>query len=1193
MNAQYNTLTAHYEPLTDVESKFDTYATKYGTYKTKNITGLEIDAAEPDEVSEEVYNSSEWLAVQIKEFIEKAGNIREYLKSDTKFRILRKCAEFIYSLLKLLRCNHRTQIKGLLVDCLYRLISPELPEKDRRYLALQNIIVLMLIKLSQNKYDELRIFKHKDMLKKLMKPVFEDEDYGDMSFNKIEFTVEEVNDQKTLTLRRNQEGIFEKSLMFFLMIVKNELYLKKDKQEEIMKQINRNKGQCVVSPFSRFVYRKLSAILNGEEMSYHLVRSAEIKETLPAGLNRRQKNVLYVQKVLSNLAGKLDELERFDEKQLRFLNFSLTALKHHMLFGLDPEIFTQLKFGENCIRFAIEEKLRPEFRKAFLEVLLVYLRRTRKSNLFKSEDVEEFLEYYRKLDLETDAGYPVKYYKAADLIYRYVDMTEEYVTDRFTSLKDFVFFEKEEQAPLHVENLFMLVRLFESDPNTELETFRDDLVEFVRQNHKKLSIREKGHILELYIGLEKRGVSLRKSKLKPFLGKLSLNISKNSRRQVRWCLRSLNICAKSSLEFKEYMFFLGFEIFFKTAMKKFGTNKELIRPLCESYLQYTFNLEENKFEISETIVYMLKRLEDYHARKDTRSMMYILKCFVNSSLLKPNAEVMVNSRLNSVLPTVVPLNDTHFGEVTIALLFNLTFVFDKGEIRVADFVNRGLLRLVSHILENAILNEAEDLVNETIDLFIAFIQHEFFLFFTVDLIKMFKFALNFYYHNTAMLSKFLNILKDLSFSKNAGVKRLIREEFDFLFLYHIHFRNIRHRRLNLTSKNIILNLLRAEPERWTENSLLMHGVPENIIHTFSFQDDFSVMNANLEIIEFSLRHEKCIFYVRDHFLDTLAQILTQFSFHKKKKPTVGTLTSIREEDDDVNESQVLDDPRKQNRMYPTQITFRALDILLILYEHFGDIDMITAYYFLDDLDQIELLLDFYQSKPRYLVFVTKIFRSVIENQPELAGSVKESLRTRIKDILQSRESPKDREFLDDVYYILSRIELSESRAQDRYELINNKLNVSYKDKIFMDKGEKCMMIIDTHLLKHCKIRFDFVTDQLVVSHRVSSAHTAKSSDHTITRVVLETGELRVKMKHLSQPRLLDTKERVSLQGFFKSYFNKTLRRERYLPLGVQIDHNENLVFKNLYFVFTNDFKCRKWSTLINELFNIIQANTIK
>ena len=80
----------------------------------------------------------------------------------------------------------------------------------------------------------------------------------------------------------------------------------------------------------------------------------------------------------------------------------------------------------------------------------------------------------------------------------------------------------------------------------------------------------------------------------------------------------------------------------------------------------------------------------------------------------------------------------------------------------------------------------------------------------------------------------------------------------------------------------------------------------------------------------------------------------------------------------------------------------------------------------------------------------------------------------MKGTLNSKYIPNDKAFLGDVYYVLSRLEFSKANNQ-RYELKNNKIGVSYNDKVFMDKGGRCMVIIDGFLLKHCKIRFDFVT----------------------------------------------------------------------------------------------------------------------
>jgi hypothetical protein len=257
---------------------------------------------------------------------------------------------------------------------------------------------------------------------------------------------------------------------------------------------------------------------------------------------------------------------------------------------------------------------------------------------------------------------------------------------------------------------------------------------------------------------------------------------------------------------------------------------------------------------------------------------------------------------------VINPDDFESSSLAIATLFNLIYVFDKGEIKVADFVTRPILNMIARILENAIMNENENLVNEIIDLLLAFIQHEYYLFFDATLIKQFKFALNFYYENTPMLSKFLSILKDLSFSTSRSVKILIREHFDFLYLYHVHFRNLQHRKINLMVKQIILNVLKADEDRWTESSLLIYGIPENIVHTFSFMDNFSIISINLKIILFSLKFEKCVFFIKNHFLGTIAQILTQFSLQKRKK-----IDEEEEEEENEEEKEEEEDKPEEGK----------------------------------------------------------------------------------------------------------------------------------------------------------------------------------------------------------------------------------------------------------------------------------------
>lgn len=1219
IQTKYNTLTAHYEPLT--EQSHLRNRTRYGTYHGHYETMLENDPGVlqknifnlynvDTEITEKVYDSAEWLAVQIKEHVVLVTPLAEHLKTRTDLRITRKVCEYLYALAKLLRITHRTQIKGIMIDCFYRLTDPVLPCADARLVALQNVLLMYVLKLSRNKYDELRIVRHKDFAQKVVRGLGNESALREMSFVRVEYTPEEIAAEPMISLKRDEEAVVEKSLGFFMFLCKNKMYLTRAFKEEIFETLDLNKSTIIVSKFARRVFMKLSDEFKLAEMSFYLDKKSEIRESLPDGLNRRQKNVLYVQKVLAKLWESLGKQEELNDKQTRFLNFTLIALQHHLLYGLDPEIFTKLGLAKLCIGFSIAEKLEPNFRLAFVEVIYVYLKRTRDANMLTEEDVREFALGYKGLDPENEPDYVIKFYKTLDLILKHIELSHDFIVSFFEDLKEYIFYDNEEAPPLHVENLFLFVKLLSYKPETDLQELQESLFEFCKANHKRLTIREKGYLLEIMMSLEERGIFYRNPKLKSILTFLILRLEKQSRRNVQWCIRSLNACSKMSPNFKEYMYQLGFELFFKNCLRAHGHHKEFLRPLCQAYLHYSYNLDENKFEMIDCLKYFKTKVVTYKKLGDDMSVTYILKSVINSSLLKANAEWLIKNKYNRTLVEVINPNDFASASLGIASLFNLIYVFDKGEIKVADFIDAPVLSLIARVLENSIMNENEQLVNEIIDLLLAFIQHEYYLFFDQHLIKQFKFALNFYYENTPMLSKFLSILKDLSFSKNKAVKGLIREHFDFLYLYHVHFRNLQHKKINLMVKQIILNVLQAHHNSWTESSLLIFGIPENIVHTFSFMDNFSIISVNLKIILFSLKFEKCVFFIKNHFLATIAQILTQFSLQARK----ASPEEIPEEDEGedqeegedkaegeegtpvteaLKESQVIKNKNQNMKMYPNEITSTAMDILVQLHKHFGDMELLSAAYFFNDLDNLEVLLEFYEQNPKYLRLIVKLLRSVIDNQPELVDKCPESLCDRVKDMLASKHVPSDREFLGDVYFILSKLEFSKAKNSERYELKNNKIAVSYNDKVFMDKGGNCMIIIDGFLLKHCRLRFDFVTEKLELLNSKPSTRQVKTSDHPATRRLVGEGQLSVKMKHLSKPRNLENKEVLKVQEFFKSFFNKNLRKELYLPLGMFIEDNETLIFKNVYVIFENEFKSKKWNGLVSELFKINEAATVK
>jgi hypothetical protein len=281
------------------------------------------------------------------------------------------------------------------------------------------------------------------------------------------------------------------------------------------------------------------------------------------------------------------------------------------------------------------------------------------------------------------------------------------------------------------------------------------------------------------------------------------------------------------------------------------------------------------------------------------------------------------------------------------------------------------------------------------------------------------------------------------------------------------------------------------------------------------------------------------------------------------------------------------------RMYPNEITTLAIEILLKLYEHFGDLELMSAPYFFNDMMQLEHMLDFYDTKPEYIMIITKLIRALLETQPEAVDKCSENMVDLIKDQLTNKNAPQERAFLGDIYFILGKLEFSQAKKNEKYELKNNKIGVSYNDKLFMDKGGRCMIIIDGFLLKHCRIRFDFVTEKLEMQNSRPNSKGLKTIDHPATKKLVGEGLLAAKMKHLSKPRDLESKEIVKVQEFFKSYFNKTLRKELYLPIGMFIENDETLIYKNVYIIFENEFKSKKWNGLVSELFKINKANTVK
>lgn len=61
-------------------------------------------------------------------------------------------------------------------------------------------------------------------------------------------------------------------------------------------------------------------------------------------------------------------------------------------------------------------------------------------------------------------------------------------------------------------------------------------------------------------------------------------------------------------------------------------------------------------------------------------------------------------------------------------------------------------------------------------------------------------TINFYYHNDNVILRFLNILKILTIKEAGRTSELLAYEFDYLYLYNLHFRNLNNTKLNCIIK---------------------------------------------------------------------------------------------------------------------------------------------------------------------------------------------------------------------------------------------------------------------------------------------------------------------------------------------------------------------------------------------------------
>ena len=669
--------------------------------------------------------------------------------------------------------------------------------------------------------------------------------------------------------------------------------------------------------------------------------SLRLKES---SLSHKQKNILYVHKVLTTVHTNIDQHGSLTDKEESYLNFGLIALHKHLLENLDPELFNAFGFFGLVASLAVDDRLPLSHKRDCLLILRLFLTTCRSKNNVQPAETTSLVTFYERLLFDNFPDLVPIYFDVLSLIFAHITFPPEFLTEYMDKM-GFCLFEAYSSIAesVFISALSVYVTLLHSHhPSIDTTRTANAVYAFIKINNKDMKLYERALFILLLAYLEDAGAvdPVRAENTKHFLRfGLSMEGFDKTVPSLDVLLRLTDVHPN----FQKLLKAVNFEAVYKAVFKHHPNDLVILTQVTRLFLRYTYKIEDNKFEMFECIRLILRDIRRFFRNPTPDSQAFVLllyKSLVNASLHKANAEFLVKSDLAKVMTECHYPDHPETSVVLISLLFNITYIFDRQEFNLRKFLSDSLLTLLLSLFDHALQSRNDMVICELIDLFVGFLQHQFTDFFTTPLVAKIKLTLNLYYNSLEITLKFLNILRDITICGPPPIKALVLAHFDYIFLYHLHYRNLRNVKVNQLVKHVIFNLVSFEGPNATQQSLVTFGVPENIIHTFSLSDPEQVMTLNLRIILLSLPHEKCLYFVRNNFLAPLRDILLS-------KP--GT--------------------------YKEDVLFYALDILKTLMTAFKDPQLLNASYYFGDLPRLFDAMMYCLDRDDYLVTLLNCSRT--------------------------------------------------------------------------------------------------------------------------------------------------------------------------------------------------------------------------
>lgn len=869
--------------------------------------------------------------------------------------------------------------------------------------------------------------------------------------------------------------------------------------------------------------------------------SIRLKES---SLAYKQKNILYVHKVLTTLNATIEKNNKLSEKEENYLTFGLVSLHKHLLENLDPELFNAFGFFGLLSAFIVDDRIGVTFKKDCLGILKLFLKTCQHKNSVKPSETTLLVTFYERLLFDNYPEIVQSYFEVLDLIFKYIIFSEEFINEYMDKMS-YCLFEayKSISEIVFVSALSVFVKMLQTlKPKVDGQRISNAVYFFLKINNKEMKVYERTLFVVMLAYFEENNL-LDSVKLANATFFVKYFHTMEGLKRIPQSLECLIQLTETYDNFQKLLKSINFEVLYKLVLKHYVNDTPVLRTVSKLFLRYSYKIEENKFEMFDCLKQIIKYIRFFYHKKDdpnSKEMVILFyKSLVNASLFKTNSDYLVKSDLNKIVSECSYLNSNECSVVIISLLFNICYIFEKDEFKINKFITSNTIDTLSAIFEESLESRNDSTICELIDLFVGFIQHQFIDFFNESTISKIKLTLNLYYNSMEITMKFLNILRDISVSGTNEAKQLVFNEFDYIFLYHIHYRNIKNAKINTLTKHIIYNLLIFRETVAKEQELVTYGVPENIIHTFSLKDSEPVLILNLRIILLSLKFEKCSYFIKNNFLAVIREII--FS-----KPDI----------------------------YKDEIIFFCVEILRLLLNQYKDPQFLNCYYYFNNVSKLFDLLGICSENEDYMIVVLKILKNLIDNDKENIASISQSNKQFLNQLINLKSKNKNRDLMNLVFNISNFVDIHESILESKMDK-NRHTQLSMDDRTVLENGQSVLVFLRDIIHKNSWIKFNFVKNKFKITNIELNSSQKKNEKKYFS---FTTNRIESINKSTDEQNYL-------IESYFKSYFQRNLRKELYFSISIGENEEKEELRETVFLIFENEYKCQKWRSLIDVLRN--------